>query len=379
MRARAVLATLPKSMGEEMKCSALLVLLAASALLAQTPRQITVQQLEQVLAWQRAHHMDDGAAARQLESVQLTRQLTNSTMARLEMEFHPGQETMEAMHLLADLSAFLPPPRNELPRNPAPDAAGQEQMIQFAAAFSRAALHHLPDFLATRTTRRFEDVPVIMPRRSYQSGLHLTGTFVRETAYRNGHEVNPDGPAATSAPEAGPTNADGLSSIGEFGQVLAIIMADSAQGTVTWDRWQQTPAGLVAVFDYRVPKSASHYRVHFCCEWSQTNHSESYDGTPDYSGSLSIDPASGAVLRLTLAVQFEGFDPPPLYQLTVNYAKIEIGGLSAILPIRSAVVGEETMPEKKREMFKLFINDVTFTNYHRFGSKMRILPAAQHR
>jgi len=34
---------------------------------------------------------------------------------------------------------------------------------------------------------------------------------------------------------------------------------------VTFSHWEQTPAGLAAVYRYSVPKAASHYTVNYCC------------------------------------------------------------------------------------------------------------------
>ena len=53
----------------------------------------------------------------------------------------------------------------------------------------------------------------------------------------------------------------GLTSWGELGSVLGMILADSVNGKVHWSHWEQTSLGLAAVFHYSVPKTASHFEV----------------------------------------------------------------------------------------------------------------------
>ena len=361
-----------------MSRSVLFLALAASGLFAQSPRRITVRQLQQLLEWQQSAHVDDSQAARQLVSLRLSERLTALSLDRIDAQFHPGKDASAALDVLADLSAFLSPPAAELLRQQAPDSSRQQKIVASARICAAAATNRLPDFLATRTTRRFADLPVFMPRRSYQSGLYLKGITVRQTAYRDGHEVTSAGELDSAEGQPSASAPNGIDSIGEFGQVLAVIMADSARGSFAWSYWQQSPSGVLAVFHYEVPKAASHYRVNFCCELNSLTHAEGYDGTPAYHGSISIDPSSGAVLRLTLDVDFEGYDPSPVYALLVRYANTAIAGKTAILPVRSATIGEEVAPAKKGKWTSLYLNDVTFTHYRRFGSTVQILPGARH-
>ena len=53
----------------------------------------------------------------------------------------------------------------------------------------------------------------------------------------------------------------GLTTWGEFGSLLLIILNDSSEGTIEWSHWENTAAGVVAVFQYEVPKAASHYEI----------------------------------------------------------------------------------------------------------------------
>jgi hypothetical protein len=158
-----------------------------------------------------------------------------------------------------------------------------------------------------------------------------------------------------------------LTSIGEFDEDLGIIVADSVKGKISWSHWEQTSAGLLAVFQYEVPKEASHFKIYFCCGWDPAANADiSYDGTPAYHGSLSIAPSNGAILRSTLEVEFDSFDPTPSFGVAVQYAQVDTEGQSSTLPIRSVSIGEGTTRAEKRSWINLFIDEVSFTDYHRF-------------
>ncbi len=235
-----------------------LLLAAASIGSSVYGQRVSVKQLEQFLAQDQAAQRTDEQVAQQLAHFELTERLTESTEDRFFSELHSGKKAAAALELMADLSVFLSPPASELPHKDAPTAAEQQRVIEAAVNFATVTLKHMPNFLATRTTASFEDVPVITSDSAFQSGLHSMGTSIRETAYRNGHEVADNAPVTRRA---------GLTSVGEFGQDLGIIATDGAKGSIVWSRWEQTSAGLVAVFQYVVPQAASHYKIFFCCGW----------------------------------------------------------------------------------------------------------------
>ena len=330
-------------------------------------QHVSVKQLEQFLAQDRAAQRTDEQVAQQLAHFELTERLTESAADRVFSEFHPGKKAAAALELMADQSVFLSPPASELPHKDVPTAAEQQRIIEAAVNFATVTLKHMPNFLATRTTASFEDVPVITSDSAFQSGLHSMGTSVRETAYRDGHEVADNAPVTRRA---------GLTSVGEFGQDLGIIVTDAAKGSIAWSHWEQTSAGLVAVFQYAVPRVVSHYKIYFCCGWSATaNDQVSYEGTPGYHGLLSIDPSSGAILRATLEVEFANYDPAPHYGIAVQYRAVDIDGQKSVLPLRSVSIGNATTFARGRAWRNLYVDDVRFTNYHRFGSTVRIFPS----
>jgi len=359
--------------------SLLLAALALSALAVRAAQRVTVEQLRQCLAQQQAARESDAEAALQLSSLELSERLTGETLARLKSEFHPGEKTIEELELLADLSAFFDPPAPELPQKAAPDAVAQQEMLREATNFATNTLAHLPDFLATRTTFNYEDMPVLTDDSSFQSGLHPVGSSVREVAYRKGLEFSSGAPSARAA-GAPAAAAPSLSSAGEFGPILATVMTDSAQGNVTWNHWEQTPDGPAAVFSYGVPQEASHYKIDFCCSRNPvTRTMDSYHGTPAYRGTITVDPSTGAVLRLTLEADLETLVPPEHFALVVQYGEVEISGDSLICPLESAAIFRAVIEARKRTWNVIHINHASFTNYRRFGSTAKIVPDAAAR
>ena len=353
---------------------ALLAALASLSLPSRAATQVNIAQLEQFLAAENSVQASDNAIAQRLASAELTERLTRVQLARIKARFHPGSETILVLDALADLSEFRNPPADGIPHQKSPSTAEQQKMIQSAERFATTTLSHLPDYLATETTRRFQDIPVLTRDTSAQSGLYSSGTTVREVSYRNGREVSANTLPSHTEPAAGR-----MESLGQFGPVLATIMMDSAHGAIRWDHWERTAAGLLAVFSYEVPQKASHYRVDFCCTATPADDGDgSYHGTPAYHGTLSIDPATGAILRVTLEAEFPQFDPQPQVKLLIEYQKVEVSGGSLICPVRSVAISNGYTFAQSRYWNNFYLNEITYTHFHRFGSTVHILENKTH-
>lgn len=200
-------------------------------------------------------------------------------LKRWEREF-PGIRAREAFDLLANASAFLELPAEDIPNAPAPEQAEQRAIFEKAIAYVRNTIAKLPNFYATRETTHFDDslpsAPVdndsilISSRRivadygnargmtgdkSQDRPLHFAGRSSMEVTYRDGAELpqsrtgnkrNSENPAIT------------LTTRGEFGPILTVVFADATQGSVTWGHWEQRNSGRFAVFRYAVPEEQSH-------------------------------------------------------------------------------------------------------------------------
>jgi VWFA-related protein len=373
-----------------MRKLALLWLLAGVALPAVAARNITVEQLEQVLA--AVHGKADAKVAQQLSGLELTERLSAARLSRWEADL-PGPESRQSLVLLADVAAFLDPPAAEIPATPAPDFAAQRRMIALTVDYASKTLHQLPNFFATRDTVRFEDTPQgFRPDTSeipYQP-LHPVGRATDTVLYRDGNEVV-DSRAAKGNKNQPATQ--GLITTGVFGPVLATVLVDAAQGKLAWSHWEQGAAGPLAVFRFAVPREKSHYEVEFCCVTADNGSYRVFQQFSGYHGEMAVDPANGAILRLTLEADLKPADKIVRSEILVEYGPVEIGGKTYICPVKSVSISDapalgsnafelqryrggallehdsRTAPTHLRAM----LNDVVFEQYHLFHANARML------
>ena len=352
-------------------------------------KRLTVAQLEQTLAADAAAHRTDEEIALKIGGIELSERLTERTLGEMSAQFTKGSPAMAALLLLADRSAFLEPPRNEQVAKAAPDAAMQQQLLQAAQRFAIETLPSLPNLLATRTTFSFDDSPQEVTKGAYpvRVGMHLIGTSKAEVSAQDEKE--------NASISSKPAQAQGgLSTWGEFGSTLLIILRDSARGKTSWSHWEETSSGLMAVFHYQVPKAASHYEIDTPTEEIQSNgESIRWAGAraadapsvsswkrmirskPAYEGSLWIDPATGTITRLTLIADLKGNPTFDLGEILVDYGPVHIADKTLICPLRSLALSAApaTVDATLKGYATEWLNENLFTGYHLFGSTSRIL------
>ncbi len=403
-----------------------LAALAALVLPASAAKRITVAQLEQTLTAEVSAHRDDADVALKIGQLELSERLTGATLDRLAAKLPLGPRTALALQLVADQSAFLDPPAGELPATQAPDAATQQQMIDAARAYAVKTWSRLPDFFVTRTTNRFDNTPQVLRQGDWpvRLGLHPVGSVTRQVTFRDGKEVQ-DATASATAGNAATPQELGLRSWGEFGPALTVVLADMAKQKVTFSHWEVTPGGLAAVYRYEVPREASHYAVTFTylsetvigrtqfgysgrqrtaqqvANIPRTKDVQTYSESPAYQGEIAIDPATGAVLRLTIEADLGSGDPLQRAATMIEYGPVTLGDRRSICPMRSLAislepvgligcgssspmaqngVGDNAAWENMRgqcgDGSVLLVNETNFTHYHRLGSTTRILTDA---
>jgi hypothetical protein len=283
---------------------------------------------------------------------------------------------------LIGLTSPSDPPPSELPEKDPPDDAANLSMLRAANNFVATTLRHMPDFLAMRITRSFDNSsaavfhPGVPPFQ-----LQLMGTMSQETAYRDGRETALENSSSSKFKSSQEESGPGLKSQVEFGPILATVLGDSSKGSATWSHWEQTTVGLAAVFHYEVSANAFHYVVDFCCENNDFPDfpGSFYHGTPAYHGSLYLDPTTGAILRITLEAEL---DPSGLLMssaVSVEYGIVDIGGKSYICPVESVAVSSARsyLVKNSRDTTVHRLNEVVITNYHRFGSTVHVLQSRQ--
>jgi hypothetical protein len=378
-----------------MRRLALLLLVAGIVLPCFASRRVTVERLEQLIA--AAQGKTDADVAERLSGLELTERLSDAEVDRLRASL-PGVKSQLTLIAIADASAFLGPPAQEIVSAPGPDNAAQRRMLDLAVDYAGKALSRLPNFFATRETTLFMDAPV---RAAYGTlaifqSLEPAAKSGATVLYRDGKQVvdasgtNGDKPGSVEV---------GLITSGEFGPMLGTVLSDAAQGTVAWSRWEQGDYGQEAVFRYTVLKEKSHYDVKFCCVSMKGGRSV-FQRVSGYHGEITIDPDTGTILRLTMQADLKPAYPMARADLMVEYGPVEIGSKTYICPVRSVAIargyepeppvghadagplnfggmlGSQSAPDPTAsvpEVLQTLLNHVVFREYHLFRSEVRIV------
>jgi hypothetical protein len=357
-------------------------------------KRVTVAQLERALMVAGAAHKSDADMVRQIDGIALSECLTETTLDRLTAQLALGAQAALALRLLADQSAFLNPPNSELLTAAAPDDAAQQRMLDAARSYVTQTLTRLPNFLATRTTNRYDNAPKAIKGNEWpvRAGLHLVDSSSREVSIRDEQDMHANVKGSVFwQPQSG------MISGGEFGTTLGMILTDTVKGKVAWDHWEHMAAGAAGVFRYSVPKSASHYEViglqkppkSLGAAGTPNGGSRATSGnakggasnaslvrtTPGYHGSLWLEPATGTILRVTVEADGKEQGPFRRADILVQYGPVQIGGSQFICPLRSVALSElfVAAEELAGDEPTQWLNETLFTNYHRFGSSVRVL------
>jgi len=374
------------------KWAILLFLAAGIAPAAPKGKRVTIQQFEDALRGM--HGMSDRKAARELSEIELTERASSTRLSHWEADFR-GRRTREALLELADESVFLALPAAEIPAAAPPDPKTQGRILVMSFDFVKSTTARLPDFYATRVTTHFEDTPpheeleegqgpsVGNGRRPFSGSmaspavrqidyapLHITGISNAMVTYRDGEEVVD---AAKEGEKRDKGKAIGLTTSGEFGPILNVVLYDAAQSKMTWGHWENGPTGLLAVFAYSVPAKNSHYRVTF------PNALVTDQIVPDYHGEIAIDPQNGDILRVTVVADMKAPHEGVETAIMVEYAPVSIGGTTYICPVKGVALSKMPVEtpsgnEVRPPVMQTRLNDIEFMQYHLFRAELRILP-----
>lgn len=262
----------------------------------------------------------------------------------------------------------------------------------------------MPNFTALRSTTEFEltteaqidtqnqMTELNLPKHTKRAAYHLLGpakldglpdaklfwmgSLAQVVTSRGGVEVadSPGGDAAKSGQTSGQASFD-LTSTGEFGPMLAIVLGDATRGKITWDHWEQSTAGRLAIFRYEVPSDKSRFGV----QLSTDNHETEY---PAYHGEIAVEPASGSVFRTTIVASTSGNGFVSESSVMVEFGPAQIAGISYICPLRGVTIAKYLDPfeynrqDRAPTPYRTSINDISFTDFHVFRSESRVLPGA---
>jgi hypothetical protein len=360
-----------------MRARLLLLVLLFPAFSAPAQTRMTIADAESLFG-----QLHGDALAARLRTAEFSERVSNARLARWQSAIS-DKKTREILRATADLSAFLPLPASETPDTPAPDQPTQLAILARARAYTAELRPRLPNFTALRTTTHYElaspdtleqeerSVQLAHMTRArlgytslgaYSRTQHwfLLGVSSSTVTYADGHE--------TRTPESGssrqlPLSEHGLESSGEFGPILSVLDHDTMHGTIAWHNWETGPNGLLAVYRCSVPKEESHFVIYSPGTLLGMQPSGK---APAYECEIAVDPETGSVYRIAVHAQE---DPAPalLAGIVVEYASVQIGTRAVVCPVHAVGIYTTLDPTG-------FVNDVTFTQYHVFGSESRIVP-----
>ena len=363
-----------------MKRFLLLPLLLALATPAWCARKVSIAQLQEMIRSLHDDKKSDADVAAALQQVELSEQLTRSTMDGL-MKFAPGPLTTEQMFVLEARSANLAPPASDLPEITQPDAAAQKAILIRAEAYISKTYAQLPRLAAKKTTLRFQDSTEAIASSSgiasgakdavTSSGMSTSGTFVHYINASARPIVLEHGvvkmPAAKDAVRWG---ANGLIKIPEPEPNLALMFTEAeSAGGVNWSHWEQIGGKPAAVFSFEVPRQQSKLEVAVCCfpivkqagiarfytsttgpllgaERGGGGVAGNFQTNTDWNefkslvpchGRFYIDPATGAVLRMIVEAEFKPSDVVHQMDTRIDYGPVKAGKGTFLVPLRSVV------------------------------------------
>jgi VWFA-related protein len=290
----------------------------------------------------------------------------------------PGPRTRDVLQILVDASAFVEAP----PAGPTntPPLTLQSEIMQRATDYTARHLGSLPDFICTRLTRRFDDFPDLAKTRpEVWQNLRLRDTDAGQLTYNQGREsFLPE--IATPGNHAEYTAAKGLTSFGEFGNMLAALFVGHSLPRMTWSSWETIDGKRLAVFHYAVSAMHSDYRVGFCCAKGKTSEDKADPEfvTVAYRGQVFIDPEAGAVWRITRqALDLPADFPTKRADTIVDYRPVQVAGRLYMSPVRSTLFSDSIAPDTPKGKYKIrHLNDSRFVRYHRFEAESRLLTEA---
>jgi hypothetical protein len=351
-------------------------------------KKITVQQLKDLLSSLQTGKKGDAEVASELQQVELSEELTRSTMNSL-VDFVPGPLSTVQIYVLEAKSAVLAPPASDLPATAAPDAAAQKAMLDKATEYATKTLAQSPVLTATKTTVRFQDNIEAAPAGSGMhssaqdvstgSALVAANLFVRyigstETpvTIENGAEK------ASTAKDKTPWGANGQIALQGQGPILGSVLQEAqAAGKITWLRWETVNGRQTAVFAFAVDKKKTHYTVNYCCFpdvdqsgtahftgqmgtgapggkagsgggakgnfQTNTNYDKYFKSTVPYHGEIFVEPETGIVLRLVTIAEFKTSDLVHQEDQRIDYGPATIDGKALMVPV-GAVIDTEVVP-----------------------------------
>jgi tetratricopeptide (TPR) repeat protein len=354
----------------------LILLIAVSPAWSISTKKITVQELKDLLTAAQAAKKSDDEVALQLKQVELSEELTTSTMNSLS-GLVPGPLSTEQMYVLEARSALLAPPASDLPTAAAPDTAAQQAMLAKTSDYASKSYAQLPPLTATKMTARFQDGVEAVHNSGMKQTMSGSDDPVWEqtslyTRLMNTHSdtvetVNGVEKASKDKTQWGMNNM--VASVGPALSLDTILQEATGSGTLKWLRWESINGIQIAVYSFTVDKKKTHYAINYCCfpetmtagvmhfsssgsaasggsgtvakgNLQTANDWKNFKTTAGYHGELFLDPASGTIVRTVTQADFKPSDFVHYEYIRTDYAPVPAGGKSLFVPVRTFTIAE---------------------------------------
>ncbi|MGO9095002.1 MAG: VWA domain-containing protein [Bryobacteraceae bacterium] len=341
--------------------------------------RVTVRQLEEMLTAARTSRLRDRDIAQEIGRVEPSERITQATLEGLSRG--QGEGTKFALRVLADESAFLDPPAAELPTGGPPAPEEQKAILDRAFDYAAGYIRNLPNFRCTQNTRRLESDPTpVLGKEAVSLGhLRLRDSIVSDLAFENGAESQ-QVRSVNGQPRKSKTPLQGLTTYGEYASIMA---SPFGRAKAQWSHWEAIDGKRAAVFTYFIDHAHADFVLMLCCAAGLRNQRQETVAT---QGALFIEPASGAIFRVTRqAVDIPAGFPVRRSDTAVEYRRVDIGGESSICPVRSIVISDNLQPDEPSMhridhvgpggtgLHVLRLNEVEYTDYHKFAAESRLL------
>ena len=359
-------------------------------------KKITMEQLKELLAADQKAQKSDADVAAQLKDLELTEELTKSTMDAVK-PLVPGPLTTEQLFIMEVRGAVQPPPASDIPVKTAPDATGQKAILDKAVGYAKVFLQ-TPTLTATRTLRRFQDsAQQDQPAFGSHTTAVLAPTYapIRYAAsdqgtvtFKNGVEENPLANQKTNWGDNGM-----IALLGQSPDPVSVLQSAQAEGKMKWLRWQTVNGHELAVFSFTVDRKKSQYAVEYCCfpETSQAGEMamrgvaqgggpgnymsnatwKPFKATEGYHGAIYIDPETGVIYRLVTQVEFKGSDPVKQENERIDYGSETVNGKKVVVPGFVTIdTVEQPFPNSAQGRFIMrhTLFTLTYSDYKAAGS-----------
>ena len=236
-----------------------------------------------------------------------------------------------------------------------PSADEVKTILADATRFATDYRNSLPNFLCQQMTNRSVSLD---GGKTWTHQDKLTGmlTFLDHSEDWKFLELEKDG--RKSHVIEGVEGEQGISSAGMFGAVVSGLFRPESKADIVWKETLALGDGTVQVFDYRVAQANSNMALRVGAKEVIT---------VGYHGQVYLDSKTHTVRRITEIAD----DVPKRYPIhgtlvSADYDFVSIGGNDYLMPIGAQVI-------LQKGHHRTFLNDISFREYHRFGSANQIL------